>query len=1438
MSAATRTRRFANRFRLRPTMLALEDRAVPTVVTFQQGVEGTTDGSANGFVYAGTQDAEIQTANPTANFGGINAISVDSQDATGLRQGLLRFDNIFGPAKSQVPFGATITKATVTFRTTSSTDVAAELGLYRMRTPWSQNTATAGSFLPVLGVQTDGIEAESFRDWVLPDNQVGSNIFVEADVTSSVAAWATGTSNFGWLVDQTGVNGWDFATSETGTFTNRPKLTVEFTAPAGNGSFQFAQAGYTLPEPDAGSVATALLVTRSGGLDGTVSVDYTLTPVPGGATPGVDYDNSVVTGTLTFGPNVTNQPLQIKLLGDTAIEGPETFKIVLSNPQGGASIAAAETVITINDNDLLINEIVANHTGIADDGYEYVEITGAPGLTIPAGTYLTAFNSEVTTPTGNLPVPGGIGTTLVVVDLGGQKIGSNGLLIITPTNFKYTVPTATTRVIATQLDAAGGGLYDGSISFALVYSPDEAVVQGVDYDTSVGAFVDQVTPFLNDGVLDVAPFVPQVGKATAIFLDSVGSTRGPNGRSERVVSLARPGVRVTLPDDQNIAGEVARFVTDGYTRLKGDRQANNPGSWYNGELFGATVIYSPGNFSSGRTPPGGQVTPGDENLPRGITFAVSSVSVNETAGTVTVFVNRSGDSSIAASVDFTTADATAQAGAGKDYVATSGTLNFGIGIDQQPITITINNDTDPEGFESFVVNLSNPSAPFVLVTSQMRITINDDDAQVATFQDGDLIGEYTGTRDVGLYGWLANDKLGSDLVTSVDRNDDDPTLSNDLEKPNQALIRFDDIFGSGLGQVPVGSTIFGGFLTFNVVDASGLSTKISFHRMLADWNEFTATFANPATGVTNGVTYDDVEARATPDGVVPNASVLGQVDVPISIDTLQAWANGTAPNYGWLISSDSTNGWDFDTADQIGPGNRPKLTLIYSPPSGAGTVRFAEPTFVVNEDAGTATLTVQRPGATAGSLTVNWAITGGTATAADYTGPTSGVLNFGPTDLALPITIPIVNDSGLETNETLVVTLSGVGVNFTRGTATLVIRDNDFLTSGASLLLNEFYINPSGNDNPLEYAELVGTAGAALGNMYVVALRGDADVFSGNADVVMNLSAFANGTNGYAVTCGTNGFPSPAGTTVVFRDAFDTADNFANSSNSFLLVYSPLATIAEGYDFDWSNDGTLSLPGGAVIIDAVGFIQPASGGKVYGGNELVQTYTPQAISRLLGDTTPNSAGWFRGTTSAPNDNLSYSAINNTNLPVAGAALTPGGPNTAATAPLTALTDAKIDVGAAQRSMVRSVTLTFANPIQFFSGTAIGLTDQLNNPVAGVTASVAGLGTNTLTVTFSGPAVIGGSLPDGLYRLTVNGQLVYSEGRTVDAKNDGTPGSTATIDFHRLFGDADGDRDVDATDFGAFRSAFGGSNFVFDFDGDGDVDATDFGQFRGQFGASI
>ncbi|MBX7104466.1 MAG: hypothetical protein K1X57_10320 [Gemmataceae bacterium] len=56
-----------------------------------------------------------------------------------------------------------------------------------------------------------------------------------------------------------------------------------------------------------------------------------------------------------------------------------------------------------------------------------------------------------------------------------------------------------------------------------------------------------------------------------------------------------------------------------------------------------------------------------------------------------------------------------------------------------------------------------------------------------------------------------------------------------------------------------------------------------------------------------------------------------------------------------------------------------------------------------------------------------------------------------------------------------------------------------------------------------------------------------------------------------------------------------------------------------------------------------------------------------------------------------------------------------------------------------------------------------------------------------------------------------------------------------FDLHRLYGDATGDRQVDAADFLAFRLAYLGVNLAtYDYDGDGVVNSNDFLQFRTRF----
>jgi hypothetical protein len=164
----------------------------------------------------------------------------------------------------------------------------------------------------------------------------------------------------------------------------------------------------------------------------------------------------------------------------------------------------------------------------------------------------------------------------------------------------------------------------------------------------------------------------------------------------------------------------------------------------------------------------------------------------------------------------------------------------------------------------------------------------------------------------------------------------------------------------------------------------------------------------------------------------------------------------------------------------------------------------------------------------------------------------------------------------------------------------------------------------------------------------------------------------------------------------------------------------------------------------------------------------------------------------------------------------------------------------INDGLAQRSMVNSLTITFDRVVTFDPG-AFGLQRQDGTEVGlNVVASVIG-GRTVAVLTFTGTDVIGGSLTDGGYTLTIRGNHIRDEqGRELDGDGDGNGGGDRTEAFFRLFGDSDGDHDVDWLDRDLFRSAFGkhagdpGYLWFLDFDGDGDVDGHDNGQFNRRF----
>jgi hypothetical protein len=100
----------------------------------------------------------------------------------------------------KIPFGSNINSATLTVTVFNDSNTAMQMSMYRMLTNWDQNVATFSSFGSIGGVQASEGEAEGLPpDAILFDSSTGTKTF---DVKLSLQHWATGESNFGWLIER------------------------------------------------------------------------------------------------------------------------------------------------------------------------------------------------------------------------------------------------------------------------------------------------------------------------------------------------------------------------------------------------------------------------------------------------------------------------------------------------------------------------------------------------------------------------------------------------------------------------------------------------------------------------------------------------------------------------------------------------------------------------------------------------------------------------------------------------------------------------------------------------------------------------------------------------------------------------------------------------------------------------------------------------------------------------------------------------------------------------------------------------------------------------------------------------------------------------------------------------------------------------------------
>jgi len=167
-----------------------------------------------------------------------------------------------------------------------------------------------------------------------------------------------------------------------------------------------------------------------------------------------------------------------------------------------------------------------------------------------------------------------------------------------------------------------------------------------------------------------------------------------------------------------------------------------------------------------------------------------------------------------------------------------------------------------------------------------------------------------------------------------------------------------------------------------------------------------------------------------------------------------------------------------------------------------------------------------------------------------------------------------------------------------------------------------------------------------------------------------------------------------------------------------------------------------------------------------------------------------------------------------------------------------VTSVVLNGGDAQRSMIKSVTLTFSDDVgASLQAEDLNIVNASTNTA--ITGAVLAYDSLTRIGTWTFPAEIGKSLPDGVFSIFIRPADVVGAGGQLVAN----PGTTLWSDkFFRYFGDFDGDRDVDFLDTSKFRKTYTRTattspaefNAAADADDNGIVDATDLALFQAHY----
>jgi glucose/arabinose dehydrogenase len=433
--------------------------------------------------------------------------------------------------------------------------------------------------------------------------------------------------------------------------------------------------------------------------------------------------------------------------------------------------------------------------------------------------------------------------------------------------FTYNHPTAVAindvRIAFTN-DAYIEGVLDRNLRV------DAVLIEGVRHETESAATFSTGTYIPGPGVVPgyhESEYLHAGGYFQYGATASVGSTieiraAGVSGEEEMQLVIAGQPVAVftNVGGDANSAlyqsfrydhptvvdiGDIRiSFTNDGTSAAGVDRNLRIDGLTLDGVLHHAEAanVFSTGTYIDGiGIAPGlwqneylhtnGDFQFGSTAVPGVLALGASLITVNETAGTVSIPVVRTGGSDGTVGLQYTTVNATATAGS--DYTATSGLILFGPGETVKSIVVSINNDALDELNEVF--NVASDLAVGGATLNQPRtatITIVDNDGPPDPGNGNGLLAAHY--NDTGL------------SVFAFERTEPTINASWGAGSPLQFSIRW-------TGQI---QPLYSETYTFHTLSGDGVRLWINNQLIVNQWNPHPTTEHAGSIALVAGQKYD------------------------------------------------------------------------------------------------------------------------------------------------------------------------------------------------------------------------------------------------------------------------------------------------------------------------------------------------------------------------------------------------------------------------------------------------------------------------------------------------------------------------------------------------------------------------------------------------------